>query len=203
MANEKTTHKVLINVAGTKTSESVSLVAGQTARVKAKAGVRYQLQDVNKNDAPPEQVRVKRVGKDLHVALGEGEEASSLIIEDYYGVMPDGYNALVGQSETGSFYEYVLESPTADSYTLELSEGQDFSSAVMGGNEVSGSGAALAVLAFNPLLAAGAAAGVAGAAAAAGAGGAATPATTGAVALTDITAKIDAGIARFTALRAH
>ncbi len=192
MANEKTTHKVLINVAGTKTSESVSLVAGQTARVKAKAGVRYQLQDVNKNDAPPEQVRVKRVGKDLHVALGEGEEASSLIIEDYYGVMPDGYNALVGQSETGSFYEYVLESPTADSYTLELSEGQDFSSAVMGGNEVSGSGAALAVLAFNPLLAAGAAAGVAGAAAAAGAGGAATPATTGAVALTDITAKIDA-----------
>ncbi|WP_146183860.1 Ig-like domain-containing protein [Limnohabitans sp. T6-20] len=171
MATEKIAYKLRINVGGDKTSEMQNLSAGKTARIKAQAGVRYQLQDANKNDAPPEQVRVKRVGKDLHVALGEGEEAAQLIIEDYYAVMPEGFNALVGQADGGSFYEYVLEAPTADSYTLSLAEGQDFTSAVLGGSEVSGSGAALAVLAFNPLLAAGAA-GAAGAAAAAGGGGA-------------------------------
>ncbi|WP_146183861.1 S-layer family protein [Limnohabitans sp. T6-20] len=175
MATEKIAYKLRINVGGDKTSEMQNLSAGKTARTKAQAGVRYQLQDANKNDAPPEQVRVKRVGKDLHVALGEGEEAAQLIIEDYYAVMPEGFNALVGQADGGSFYEYVLEAPTADSYTLSLAEGQDFTSAVLGGSEVSGSGAALAVLAFNPLLAAGAA-GAAGAAAAAGGGGTASAA---------------------------
>ena len=176
MATEKIAYKLRINVGGDKTSETQNLSPGKTARIKAQAGVRYQLQDVNKNDAPPEQVRVKRVGKDLHVALGEGEEAAQLIIEDYYGVMPEGFNALVGQAEGGSFYEYVLEAPTTDSYTLSLVEGQEFTSAVLGGSEVSGSGAALAVLAFNPLLAAGAAAGAAGAAA--GGGGTTAPAAT-------------------------
>ena len=176
MATEKIAYKLRINVGGDKTSETQNLSPGKTARIKAQAGVRYQLQDANKNDAPPEQVRVKRVGKDLHVALGEGEEAAQLIIEDYYGVMPEGFNALVGQAEGGSFYEYVLEAPTTDSYTLSLAEGQDFTSAVLGGSEVSGSGAALAVLAFNPLLAAGAAAGAAGAAA--GGGGTTAPAAT-------------------------
>ena len=172
MANEKIAFKLIINVGGAKTSETQNLIAGKTVRIKAQAGVRYQLQDANKNDAPPEQVRVKRVGKALHVALGEGDEAAQLIIEDYYDVMPEGFNALVGQTEGGSFYEYVLEAPTADSYALSLTEGQGFTSAVLGANEVTGTGAALAVLAFNPLVA-GAAAGAAGAAAAGGGGAAA------------------------------
>lgn len=121
MAASKTAYKLLINAGSGKNSEAIDLEADakKPARIKAQAGGKYQLQDVSKNGVAPEQVRIKRVGKDLHVSLGEGE-ATDLIVEDYYTVMPEGYNGLIGQAENGSFYEYVLETPESGSYLLRM-----------------------------------------------------------------------------------
>jgi len=81
---------------------------GQMVRIKAVAGVRYQLEDAATGFAP-ENIRAKRVGKDLRLSF-EGGVESDFLIEDYYEVMPSGYNAVIGQAENGRFYEYIPES---------------------------------------------------------------------------------------------
>jgi hypothetical protein len=63
---------------------------GQPVRIKAQAGAKYELQEVGrKKPVGPDYIKAKRVGKDLHI-LFEDERQASLIIEDYYEVMPEG-----------------------------------------------------------------------------------------------------------------
>ena len=102
----------------------------------------------------PDYIKVKRVGKHLHI-LFEDETEASLIIEDYYEVMPEGYNGVIGQAENGLFYEYIPEDPRVPGLIPELAEGGRAVNVALGGAEVIPMGAALGVLAFNPLLAAG------------------------------------------------
>ena len=181
--------KVIVNTGKTENNEALDVTQGQGARgqalvIKAKKGAKYQLQDLEKPDgAAPEYVKVKRVGKDLHILFEDSEQAD-VIIEDYYDVMTEGYNGVIGQAENGSFYEYIPEDPDVKGLIPELADGGQTVSVALGGAEVVPTGAAIGILAFNPLLAALGLAG-AGAAAAAAAGGG-TTGTTG-LAITEVT----------------
>lgn len=180
--------KVLVNTGKAENNQVLEVTQGQGAkgqpvRIAAKAGAKYQLQELDKNkEAAPEYVKVKRVGKNLHILLENSTEAD-IIIEDYYEVMPEGYNGVIGQAENGNFYEYIPEDPDVKGLIPELADGGQSVSVALGGSEVVGSGAAVGFLAFNPLLAA---LGLAGAGAAAAAAGGTTATTTG-VAITNVT----------------
>lgn len=110
-------YKVLVKTGKAENNQTIEIAQGagdrgQPVRIKAQAGVKYQLQEIgqDKNTAP-QYVKVKRVGKDLHIIF-EDDSAADLIIEDYYSVMTDGYNGVIGQAENGAYYEYVPEDPS-------------------------------------------------------------------------------------------
>ena len=174
--------KVLVNTGNADNNQSVEVTQGQggrgqPVRLQAKAGAKYQLLDLEKAKAVgPDYVKVKRVGKNLHI-LFEGSTEADVIIEDYYDVMPEGYNGVVGQAENGNFYEYIPEDPDVKGLIPQLADGGQAVSVALGGAEVVGSGAAVAILAFNPLLAGLGLLGAGAAAAAAGGGGGTTPVT--------------------------
>ncbi|WP_346308754.1 Ig-like domain-containing protein, partial [Limnohabitans sp.] len=182
--------KVIVNTGNPDNNQSVEVTQGQggrgqPVRLQAKAGAKYQLLDLEKAKAVgPDYVKVKRVGKHLHI-LFDGSTEADVIIEDYYEVMPEGYNGVVGQAENGNFYEYIPEDPDVKGLIPELADGGQAVSVALGGAEVVGSGAAIAILAFNPLLAGLGLLG-AGAAAAAAAGGGGGTAASGDVAITAV-----------------
>ncbi len=181
--------KLIVNTGNAENNQNVDVTQGQGARgqavrLKAKVGAKYQLLDLEKSkDVGPDYVKVKRVGKHLHILFENSTEAD-VIIEDYYEVMPEGYNGVVGQAENGNFYEYIPEDPDVKGLIPQLADGGQAVSVALGGAEVVGSGAAVAILAFNPLLAGLGLLGAGAAAAAAGAAGAGT--ATGDVAITAI-----------------
>ncbi|WP_291932326.1 hypothetical protein, partial [Limnohabitans sp.] len=151
--------KVIVNTGNPDNNQSVEVTQGQggrgqPVRLQAKAGAKYQLLDLEKAKAVgPDYVKVKRVGKHLHI-LFDGSTEADVIIEDYYEVMPEGYNGVVGQAENGSFYEYIPEDPDVKGLIPQLADGGQAVSVALGGAEVVGSGAAVALLApINPLLA--------------------------------------------------
>jgi len=72
-------------------------------KVKAHAGTKYLLQVDNKEIAP-ENVTVKRVGKDLQIFF-EGSDKPDLTIQDFFAEGMDGQ--LYGVSEDGQLYAYV------------------------------------------------------------------------------------------------
>jgi len=100
--------------------------------VKAKAGARYQLAQVD-NPIAPHTLRANRVGKHLHILLQDSQEAD-LIIEDYYEEMPVGPNALLGQAENGLVYEYIPQNANAADLMAKLSDGGQSVSMVLGGS---------------------------------------------------------------------
>ncbi|MEY3611243.1 MAG: hypothetical protein RJB14_965, partial [Pseudomonadota bacterium] len=150
------TYKVIVNTGKDQADQTIDVVQGagdrgQPVRIKAQAGAKYQLQEMERQkQVAPDGVKVKRVGKDLWLMFEE-ETQPSLIIEDYYEVMPEGYNGVVGQAEDGLFYEYIPEDPKVNGLVSELAEGGQAVNVALGGAEVSGAGAALGVVAF-PLL---------------------------------------------------
>ena len=84
---------------------------GSPVHVRAVDNVYYQLTDLE-TQYGPENIMTERVGNDLYIAFeGESIETPSLIIDNYYGLNPNGSkNLLVGQHENGSFYPYIPES---------------------------------------------------------------------------------------------
>lgn len=141
-------------------------VKGQAVTVKAVSGARYQLIDTT-TQYGPENIRVSRQGKDMKVSF-EGSNTTDLVIEDYYKVSPEGYNGLIGEAETGRFYEYIPESASGLASVPMLAESGQAVGMALGGAEVAPAGAAVGVLAaglFNPVWLG---AGALGAAAAAG-----------------------------------
>ena len=100
--------------------------------VKAQAGARYQLAQVD-NPIAPHTLRANRVGKHLHILLQDSQEAD-LIIEDYYEEMPVGPNALLGQAENGLVYEYIPQNANAADLMAKLSDGGQWVSMVLGGS---------------------------------------------------------------------
>ena len=80
---------------------------GQAVTVKAVSGARYQLIDPETGYGP-ENIRASRQGKDLKVSF-EGSKTTDLVIEDYYKVSAETFNGLIGEAESGKFYEYIPE----------------------------------------------------------------------------------------------
>jgi len=149
-------YKVLVNTGKADNNKVLDIQQGvgdrgQPVRIKAQAGAKYELQEVGrKKPVGPDYIKAKRVGKDLHI-LFEDERQASLIIEDYYEVMPEGYNGVIGQAENGSFYEYIPEDPRVPGLIPELAEGGQAVNVALGGAEVNPVGAVVAFAAF-PLL---------------------------------------------------
>ena len=90
---------------------SINTGNGSPVHVRAVDNVYYQLTDLE-TQYGPENIMTERVGNDLYIAFeGESIETPSLIIDNYYGLNPNGSkNLLVGQHENGSFYPYIPES---------------------------------------------------------------------------------------------
>ena len=79
-----------------------------------------------------------------------------MVIEDYYIEAPEGFNGLIGESESGRFYEYIPETAVGNSAVPLLADGSNQVGMALGGAEINASGAAVGALvaaaAFNPLL---------------------------------------------------
>ncbi len=151
---------------------------GKALTVKAVPGGKYQLMDASTGFAP-ENIRATRLGKDLQVFF-EGRGQADLVIEDYYEVTLEGFNGLIGEAESGRFYEYIPESAVGNTAVPLLADGSIQVGMALGGAEINASGAAVGALVaaagLNPLLLAplallGAAAGGGGSSGAAGAAG--------------------------------
>jgi VCBS repeat-containing protein len=99
---------------------------GAPVRVLAQRGARYELQDDAKaKGAAPDQVRVKRVGKNLHL-LFDGSQNADVVLENFYAegnTTDGGLPVLAGQAENGSVYEYIPQDPAFSSVTHELADG--------------------------------------------------------------------------------
>ena len=98
---EVKTHQINVSAKGQGNSQALV--------IKAQKGSKYQLQeDIEIKGAvrtvAPDYVKVKRIGKDLHVFF-EGQSQANLILQDYYDVIDPEAHALVGQAENGNFYE--------------------------------------------------------------------------------------------------
>ncbi len=151
-------YKVLVNTGKAENNKALDVQQGagdkgQVVRIKAQAGVKYQLQELGRDkNLAPDYVKARRKGKNLEITF-EGGSSPDFIIEDYYGEMPAGYNGVIGQAENGAFYEYIPEDPAIKGLIPELVDGGQSVSVALGAAEVAPAGAAVAVVAaFNPLL---------------------------------------------------
>lgn len=167
----KKTYQIKINQGKeSKTFEVVpGSTKGQALTIKAVEGARYQLVD-KETTYGPENIRTSRIGKDLNISF-EGSNQTDVVIEDYYKATPEGFNGLIGEAETGKFYEYIPENASGLASVPMLSHSSQVVGMALGGAEVASSGAAVGVLAaglFSPWLLG---AGALGVAAAAGGGG--------------------------------
>ncbi|MFZ7344449.1 cell wall anchor protein, partial [Avibacterium volantium] len=131
-----------------KTLETVNLKAGagKVTTVSAQSKVNYQLIDDNTGFAP-ENIMIKRDGKDLKIAFeGSNIENPDLIISNYYDEEVGAYkdSLLVGAYENGEIYPYVPESTLQADAVTELDD-QVSAGQALGGDPIG------AFWAFNPL----------------------------------------------------
>ncbi len=127
---------------------------GKPLAVKAEPGGKYQLLDMSTGYAP-ENIRASRSDQNLQVFF-EGRGQPDLVIEDYYEVTPEGFAGLIGEAESGRFYEYIPENAAGGSSVSLLAEGANQVGMALGGPEINASGAAVATLVaaagLNPLM---------------------------------------------------
>ena len=133
--------QIQLLVANGTSVEKVHALKGGVVRLKAVRGARYVLSDKSSGFAP-ENITVKRVGKDLQVFLegSEGQEPD-LVLVDYF----ESDCSLIGMAEDGAYYHYV---PSDGDYTLLYGEMADGASAAYAlGGENLGIGALVMVAA--------------------------------------------------------
>ncbi len=130
-----------VNVAvvdGKTITQTVDLGAaktGQPVRIKAVQGGKYILGEGEKGIAP-ENITIKRVGKNLHIALeGSDPDQPDLIIENFEGTG----GQLVGIAEDGSYYPYISSDADQDRSAAFLYEGIE-SPQVLGAQSLAGFG---------------------------------------------------------------
>lgn len=130
-----------VNVAvvdGKTITQTVDLGAaktGQPVRIKAVKGGKYILGEGEKGIAP-ENITIKRVGKNLHIALeGSDPDQPDLIIENFEGTG----GQLVGIAEDGSYYPYISSDADQDRSAAFLYEGIE-SPQVLGAQSLAGFG---------------------------------------------------------------
>ncbi|GLH41388.1 hypothetical protein RS3R6_02980 [Pseudomonas atacamensis] len=126
----------------TQTVELSSVKNGQPVRIKAVQGGKYILAE-GANGVAPENITIKRVGKDLHIALeGSDPDQPQLIIEDFEG----SGGQLVGVAEDGSYHEYISSDAEQDRSAAFLIEGVE-TPQVLGAQPLTGFGDGLAAAA--------------------------------------------------------
>ncbi|MBD3792429.1 MAG: hypothetical protein IE918_09890 [Campylobacterales bacterium] len=82
-------------------------LTGKAVHIKAHSNVKYLIAEKT-NGYAPENMAVKRVGKDLHIAFeGSDIDDPDVIIEGYYD---ESEESIVGKAENGFYYEYIPES---------------------------------------------------------------------------------------------
>ena len=130
---------------------------GSAVKIKAIPNAKYILAE-GENGVAPENITLKRVGKDLFVMLeGTDEDQPQLIIEDYF----DNPGELVGKGEDGQWHEYIATDGDDDHEAAFLMDGESSAHALGAGAIASLDGLAVAGTAFSPaLLALGALAGI-------------------------------------------
>jgi VCBS repeat-containing protein len=154
------TYKILVNDGKGTDIKPMSVLQGtgekgQPVRMVAKRGWRFELQDELKGrDLAPDQVRIKRMGKDLGLMF-DGSKNSDVVIEDFYAENTDtdkdnGMPTLVGLAENGGMYEYIPQDPAASSMPSALKDGNTPVIVSLGGGPLTGD----FVLAGLPLVAA-------------------------------------------------
>nr|AMJ33967.1 bacterial Ig-like domain (group 3) [uncultured bacterium]AMJ34060.1 bacterial Ig-like domain (group 3) [uncultured bacterium] len=130
---------------------------GSAVKIKAIPHAKYILAE-GENGVAPENITLKRVGKDLFVMLeGTDEDQPQLIIEGYF----DNPGELVGKGEDGQWHEYIATDGDDDHKAAFLLDGESSAQALGAGAIASLDGLAVAGTAFSPaLLALGALAGL-------------------------------------------
>ncbi|MFK3821259.1 Ig-like domain-containing protein [Pseudomonas yamanorum] len=131
-----------VNVAvvdGKTITESVALSTtsqGQPVRIKAVQNGKYILAEDGDKPVAPENITIKRVGNDLHVAT-EGTDPSQpqLIIEGFF----ESQGQLVGVGEDGTYYQYISSDGDQDRSAAFLHDGAT-SPQVLGSEELVGFG---------------------------------------------------------------
>ncbi|MCU6190270.1 Biofilm associated protein A, partial [Enterobacter bugandensis] len=133
---------------------------GKPVKIKAIPNGKYLLSE-GKDGVAPENITVKRNGKDLLVALeGSSPDQPELIIEGFF----EHRGQLVGKGEDGNFHEFISADADQDHDAAFLIDGES-SALVLGAESISGldaltvssgiiSPALLALGAFGALLAA-------------------------------------------------
>jgi VCBS repeat-containing protein len=158
-------YKILVNEG--KGSENVLVTvpagagaSGNPTRIKAKPDTRYELQDDLKGKGlGPDQVRGKRVGKNLYLMF-EDNGKPDVIIEGYYDpINLQQVPTIVGKAENGSVYEYIPHDPELSSMSTTLKDGYTPAMLSLGGGPIAGGAFELAGL---PLVAAAAGGGLGG-----------------------------------------
>ncbi|MGE8289124.1 MAG: Ig-like domain-containing protein, partial [Stenotrophomonas sp.] len=128
---------VIVSVVGgssvVSSKELVAAKGGKPVRIKAIRGGKYVLAE-GEQRIGPENITVKRVGKNLLVALeGTKPEHAELIIEDFFG----SEGQLVGLAEDGEYHEYIAVDGEQASAAAALYDGSTsplaLGTAVIGG----------------------------------------------------------------------
>ncbi|AZF49634.1 Ig-like domain-containing protein [Pseudomonas sp. R2-7-07] len=134
-----------VNVAvvdGKTITESVELRTtqqGAPVRIKAVKDGKYILAEGGEKPVAPENLTIKRVGNDLHVATeGTDPDHPQLIIEGFY----EHPGQLVGVAEDGAYYEYISSDAESDHAAAFLADGVS-SPQVLGSEELVGFGEGL------------------------------------------------------------
>lgn len=152
----------VVDIVPTAGKAPVTLMAAPDAR--------YELIDTSLK-AAPDNIRVMRKGKHLHIFF-DGDTAPGAVIENFYQVHTDNQPKLIGRTDQGALYEYIPESAAPSALVNQLADtGQNYGMA-LGGPELTGAAGAVAgllpVVGLSPWLLG---AGALGAAAVAGGGG--------------------------------
>jgi VCBS repeat-containing protein len=120
------TYKILMNDGNNADIKPVRVEQGAgdkglPVRVLVKAGWRIELQDEAKDKGlAPNQMRLKRMGKDLAIYFDNSQRAD-VVVEDFYA-NPASKPRLVGLAENGGTYEYVPQDPAVSSLPSELKD---------------------------------------------------------------------------------
>lgn len=98
--------------------------SGQAVHLQAQSGDQFQLIDES-TQFGPENIAVKRVGNDLHIAFeGQTIDQPGLVIDGYYSTHNNSTNNLVvGLHENGNIYPYVPESAEKADAIYALTDG--------------------------------------------------------------------------------
>ncbi|EJL92590.1 Ig-like domain-containing protein, partial [Pantoea sp. GM01] len=130
-------------------AEVLSTAKGNApVKIKAIAGGKYILSE-GKDGVAPENVTLKRVGKNLHVILeGSDIDQPQLIIENFY----DNPGELVGKGEDGQWHAYTATSGDENDEAAFLMDGES-SAVALGAASIGGlDGLTAAGTAFSPAL---------------------------------------------------